>query len=60
MVTKAICPKCGSEDLRYNGSIATCNNSHMLDENGEGDCGWRGAYPKRVEVLELRKGNEEP
>lgn len=58
MKTKAICPKCGSSDLSWNGGIATCHGWALLrtapgrPSDVSEPCTWRGTYPKRIEVEE--------
>lgn len=64
MVTKAVCPRCGTpiEDGAYQGGIAICQGEivtrvEVTDRPGyivvaNKPCGWRGNYPKRVPVKE--------
>jgi hypothetical protein len=64
-VTKAVCPKCGADITVWSGGIATCTGdvgSRLVPGSSPGEfvtedlvpCGWRGQYPKRIEVLELK------
>jgi len=54
MPLKTTCPKCGSDQLRWDTGIAVCTSKIEVDGK---PCDWRGYYPDMA-VIEPDKGGK--